>query len=325
MLYNQRVADSKQTTRASDQQPNWRAIEFFAGIGGFACAWPECDIVVAIDIDLEARNVYRRNWSHPYLNCEIGSLEAERLAQYGADLWWMSPPCQPYSSRGRQRDILDARAASLNHLLELIPQLRPRAIALENVIGFKESHARCRLENTLSECGYHIAVCELCPTQLGWPNRRPRFYMLASLVAIKPWLPLPNLKVSLWPLLATAEPMDEAACAVDPCDVEKFGSAMDRIEYGHEAVTACFGSSYGKSLLHSGSYLVLQGKWRRFTPAEVVRLLGFPSTFILPSELTYRRAWKLLGNSLSIPAVRYVLAHLSGGPKVVQRSEAHLT
>ena len=29
----------------------WRAIEFFAGIGGFACAWPEGDIAAAIDID----------------------------------------------------------------------------------------------------------------------------------------------------------------------------------------------------------------------------------------------------------------------------------
>ena len=39
-----------------------------------------------------------------------GGARAEELAAFGADLWWLSPPCQPYSVRGRGRDLDDPRA-----------------------------------------------------------------------------------------------------------------------------------------------------------------------------------------------------------------------
>ena len=63
-------------------QQLWRAVEFFAGIGGFACAAPQCEIAAAIDIDRDARTVYQRHWSHPYWIREIGSLTAACLALF---------------------------------------------------------------------------------------------------------------------------------------------------------------------------------------------------------------------------------------------------
>lgn len=309
--------------------PPWRAIEFFAGIGGFAWAWPTCDIAVAIDIDQTARAVYRRHWPHPYLLKEIGSLSAESLAPLHANLWWLSPPCQPYSRRGQQRDVDDPRAASLLHLISLIPKLRPRAIALENVLGFGASRARARLEKVLLECNYQLATCELCPTELGWPNRRPRFYLLACLEPLRPWQPLPDCTTSVRAILEGALQPDEldgssatddqtsllgedVSCLISQRERALFGDALDRVDIQQpNAVTACFGSSYGKSLLHAGSYVITaRDQWRRFTPREVARLLGYPPSFTLPADLSCRRAWKLLGNSLSIPVVRYVLSHL---------------
>jgi hypothetical protein len=41
---------------------------------------------------------------------------------------------------------------------------------------------------------------------------------------------------------------------------------------------------------------------------EILRLLGFPPDFGLPPELSTQVAWRLVGNSLSVPAVRYVLS-----------------
>lgn len=296
--------------KRDEPEQQWHAIELFAGIGGFACAWPECGQVTAIDIDAQAREVYQRHWPHRYLVREIGSLSADSLDALGGNLWWLSPPCQPYSRRGRQRDIDDPRSAPLLHLIALLPQLRPRAIALENVAGFAQSRARALLEETLTALGYQVETRELCPTELGWPNRRPRFYLLASLDEVQPWHALPRYSVRLADLLRGAE-VDRAACQVSPDVVQRFGSAMDRVDLEDpEAVTACFGSSYGKSILHAGSYVAAQDHWRRFSPAEVARLLGFPPSFSIPTEYGYRRAWKLLGNSLSIPVVRYVLSHL---------------
>jgi site-specific DNA-cytosine methylase len=53
-------------------------------------------------------------------------------------LWLMSPPCQPFTRLGNQKDDQDNRSASLLHLINLLPELinPPTYILLENVKGF---------------------------------------------------------------------------------------------------------------------------------------------------------------------------------------------
>ena len=57
----------------------------------------------------------------------ISSLTAARLDKWGADLWLLSPPCQPYTRRGLQKQSGDARATSFLSILDLLPQLKARA------------------------------------------------------------------------------------------------------------------------------------------------------------------------------------------------------
>lgn len=292
----------------------WRALEFFAGVGGFASAWEECDIVGAIDIDQQARRIYELNHAGPYHTAEITGLGRDWIVGQQANLWWLSPPCQPYTRRGKQRDIDDTRSAPLLRLIDLIPQVLPQVLLLENVIGFEGSRAWRLLQDCLQREGYTVSSRELCPTELGWPNRRPRFYLLASLGELAAWRPLPCYARSLAQVLGDSGSIGEG-CWLTSEDVQRFGLALDRIDVRDPlAVAACQASSYGKSLLHGGSYILQDGRWRRFTPREVAQLLGFPSSFQWPVDLSDRRLWKLLGNSLSLPAVRYILSHLPGGP-----------
>lgn len=298
---------------ASDHGAGWRAIELFAGIGGFAAAWPSCQIQLAIDINQHGAETYRRNYHHPYRVAEIGSLVPADFSRCNSDLWWMSPPCQPYTRRGLRRDVDDPRAQVLLRVIELIEQCHPPAIALENVVGFGGSRMHARLLHALCYAGYQTQAIELCPTQLGWPNRRPRFYLLASQRPLTAWQPIPERPIPLSDLVL---PLDEIA-SDDPAywlDEElftKIGSAIDRVDVqAANAITACFAGSYGKAWLHSGSYLLDGERYRRFSPREVARLLGFPDALAI-DHLPPRTAWKLLGNSLSIAAVRYVLSHLT--------------
>ncbi len=46
---------------------------------------------------------------------------------------------------------------------------------------------------------------------------------------------------------------------------------------------------------------------RRFCDVEVAALMGFPMTFTLPSNLTTRQKWMLLGNSVNPVAIAVVL------------------
>ena len=292
--------------------PPRRVLELFAGIGGLAAAWPEATIATAVDIDRQAQQVYRRNFPHPYRIAEIESLSSADLSAHSADFWWMSPPCQPFTRRGVGRDLADSRCRALAHLVKLLAECRPAELALENVVGFEGSQAHRLLLDQLHRLGYHCLTRHLCPTEMGWPNRRPRFYLLASQRPLPAWRPLPQLTCRLDDLLDPALVVDSpltAPYALPEPVLQRYLHALDRVDGGRSS-TACFGSSYGKSTVRAGSYLRCGSGYRRFAPREVARLLGFSDAFCL-DDLADRTAWRLLGNSLSLPSVRYVLSHLS--------------
>lgn len=293
----------------------WRVLEWFAGIGGAHAAWPEAEFLGAIDINLVAAQIYQQNFSTPYLIREIESIELEELQRWQADAWWLSPPCQPFSRRGNQLGLNDPRCGAFRHLLQLLNRCQPHAVVLENVEGFADSDAYNRLVELLTENGYAILQRSLCPTELGWPNRRPRFYLLAARGQLEPWRPLPNYSaVSCLRNLISSTLLTEDAIMLPAAQLDRFGSALDRIDASLEKeISACFTASYGKMLKHSGSYVACGDGYRWFTPREVANLLGFPADFRL-EQIPRRGLWKLLGNSLSLPAVRYVLSHLPHGP-----------
>ena len=93
----------------------------------------------------------------------IESLTVEQLVAWRADLWMMSPPCQPHTrqhDRPHQPDDdrEDARSQSFLHLCQLLSseqlpcEYRPALILLENVVGFGQSHS-CRVFREALERG----------------------------------------------------------------------------------------------------------------------------------------------------------------------------
>ncbi|KAI8972481.1 S-adenosyl-L-methionine-dependent methyltransferase [Pilobolus umbonatus] len=95
----------------------------------------------------------------------------------------MSPPCQPYTRVGLQQGSLDARAKSFLHLLDVLGEMKnkPKYILLENVKGFELSDSKEMLVDKLRHCDYTYQEFLLTPLQLGIPNSRMRYYMLAKL------------------------------------------------------------------------------------------------------------------------------------------------
>ncbi len=286
-----------------------RLLELYCGIGGCAAALgSRAEVVAAVDINRDALAVYRRNFPHPVVARTIEALGAGELARWRADLWWLSPPCQPFTRRGLRRDDADPRSASLLHLIELLDQAPPAALALENVPGFAGSRTHARLRATLDRLGYRVAERLLCPSELGVPCRRRRFYLLASR---RPLLEPPAERRARRPLAAYLDRRPQPGLWPAAELVDRYRHALDRVDPGDPAaVAACFTSAYGRSPVRSGSYLVTPRGLRRFSPAEILRLLGFPAGYSLPPELPLATAWRLVGNSLSVDAVREVLAAL---------------
>ncbi|PHJ25430.1 dna methyltransferase, partial [Cystoisospora suis] len=153
----------------------------------------EAPVCRAHDVNCTANAVYAHNFrlapqavSLEYLSASC-LLKKKNLPDAGgkqmesADVWLLSPPCQPYTRGGKRLDVSDSRAAGLLHLLRLLQELddAPRMLFLENVRGFENSESHRILMETLRVRGFQVEEFLVSPTQLGCPNTRVRYYCLA--------------------------------------------------------------------------------------------------------------------------------------------------
>jgi tRNA (cytosine38-C5)-methyltransferase len=197
-----------------------RYVEFFAGIGGWTMALQQAilspvfaketssqlhlECCAALDHSDLCLSVYQHNHrvapsktgpkgyprkrarsSGHLKSTRIEHLTVQQVSDWQADLWLMSPPCQPHTRQhsNQEKDLSDARSDSFLHLCHLLEQLpaasRPALILLENVVGFEISNSCRRWDSTLARSNYSVARFHLQPTQVGLPNDRPRFYSVA--------------------------------------------------------------------------------------------------------------------------------------------------
>jgi site-specific DNA-cytosine methylase len=288
--------------------PPRTALELYSGIGGFAAAVQgQVRVLGAVDHDRLAESVYRANHPHPVHVRNLEFVRTDWLASFEADLWWLSPPCAPHGIRGAQGDLDDPRSASLLRLLGAIGEVRPAWVALENVPWFAGSRAQERLHEALAAAGYRWTEGCVCPSELGLPGVRRRYYLVASLGEVAAW-PAPGGERRL--LSAYLGPW-RAELEVPAAVQQRFGEAFHVVDADDpEAVAACFTRAYGKSPVYVGSYLRQRHEGgegvRYFAPEEIARLAGFPEGFQF-AGLAPRPAWRLIGNSVSVDVVRWVL------------------
>nr|XP_003708333.1 PREDICTED: tRNA (cytosine(38)-C(5))-methyltransferase [Megachile rotundata] len=163
-----------------------RVLELYSGIGGMHYALQESgvegSIIAAVDINTIANSVYKYNFPNVLLmNRNIQSLVVQEINDLNIDTILMSPPCQPYTRVGLQKDILDNRSSSLFHVLELIHQIKSlKYILLENVKGFEKSEMRNAVLKCMNDCRFHYKEIIISPCQFGIPNTRYRYYLLAK-------------------------------------------------------------------------------------------------------------------------------------------------
>lgn len=142
----------------------------------------KAEVIAAIDINTNANEVYSHNFPKTnLLNKNIQGLTSKYLNKLNIDCILMSPPCQPFTRNGLQKDVLDPRTSSFIHLLNLLPEISSlKFILMENVKGFEKSEMRDLFIKFLSENGFIYQEFLLSPTQFGVPNSRCRYYCLAK-------------------------------------------------------------------------------------------------------------------------------------------------
>ncbi len=284
-----------------------KALEFYSGIGAFAQAAGRADIDVlgAFDQSAWANLAYRANYGHLPSHRNLDSIPLDQLPQ--ADLWWMSPPCTPFSRRGKRQDEADNRAKSFLHLISFIALKKPRYILIENVEGFRGSAVQRHLLQTLEAQGYASSEFSLCPTMFGVPMLRPRIFIVASQDG--PIMP-PAVPSRAEPrLLSDFLFEQDTLYDCDPAILARYAPVINLVDpTAPGAYLICFTSGYYRCRRASGSLISTgSGRARFISPPEILGLLGFSPDFVLPEEISLEVAYKLVGNSVDVRAIDYLL------------------
>lgn len=125
------------------------------------------------------------------------------------DLYVAGFPCQPYSNLGSREGLADPRSNVLSSVIGYIRTKRPRAFVLENVKSLL-SHDRGQtwlhvwsLLQSLD--GYRVEFKVMSPHEFGWPQVRPRLFIVGITNAMSFRWPSEVQKVNIETLLLPFE------------------------------------------------------------------------------------------------------------------------
>jgi len=331
------------------QTKQFKVIEFYSGIGGMRMVLDTAGIkysqIIAYEINEHANAVYQANFNEEPRQTDIRSVTKEFLDSFGADIWTMSPPCQPHTRQGKRLDTDDERSKSYLHILQVLSTMEnpPNMILLENVKNFEESDSCSNLLKILEHRDYDYRQFLLTPSQIGIPNERLRYYLVARRT---PFQDKDSGKAEYLRSIDVKIPPnfeDRFAFKLN-CDTIgdflKFGDDLESFDQEYllkdnqlktflDIITrdstgsCCFTKSYGRYFHGSGSVLQFKklekdpekmedfsGVLRMFTPEEVMTLQGFPKAFTFPAGLTKIQKYKLLGNSINVFVIYQVFNFL---------------
>jgi DNA (cytosine-5)-methyltransferase 1 len=299
-----------------------KAVEFFSGIGAFAEAARlfGIEVIAAFDQSKIANVVYQHNFGLRPWNRNLDTLPDWSIPD--ADMWWMSPPCTPFSVRGKRRDVEDPRARSLLHLIELAGILRPCLIAIENVMGFSGSEAEQLLWKSLSSKGYESRAWDLCSLDFGTPMRRRRRFViflrqpLSFRSTANLFTPFRSSADLIPPMRPLSEFLfdDSDYLYLDQDVLQRYGEGFDIIDPTNPAATLiCFTKNYASCMRASGSLVQTPRGIRRVSPEEILGLLGFRSAYSIPESVEREWQWRLVGNSVDVRAITYLLQQIDTG------------
>jgi tRNA (cytosine38-C5)-methyltransferase len=166
-----------------------KVLELFSGIGGMRCGITEAlgnesEVeFVAVDLNEVCNRVYEESFGDKPLTIDITSLSESWFENIQADIWTMSPPCQPYSRQGNMRGSADDRSRPFHHLIAVLGHMQklPKMILLENVKNFEISDSFHEFKSVLEARGYQLHGYLLNPLYMGFPNSRLRFFLVGIL------------------------------------------------------------------------------------------------------------------------------------------------
>jgi DNA (cytosine-5)-methyltransferase 1 len=196
----------RSSTRPQAQDPTRtvRCADLFCGVGGLSTGLSEAawslevglEHVLASDSDPALLACFGQNFQPRYsegsplesfvdgeLGTALSPTEKRLRAQLGElDLMLAGPPCQGHSDLNNHTRRNDPRNALFLRAVRFAEVCRPRTILIENVPGVLRDRGKvvAKARSWLERLGYAVDAGVIRADELGVPQARRRFFLLAS-------------------------------------------------------------------------------------------------------------------------------------------------
>lgn len=279
-----------------------RVAGLFAGIGGLELGMSTSGHTAQLLVENApaAMHVLRRRF--PDVKIEGDVRDLVRLPA-GTDVVTAGFPCQDLSSVGRKVGIDGARSGLVGEVFRLAERSGVPWLVLENVpflMSLGRGSALSLITSTLTGLGYRWAYRVVDTNAFGLPQRRNRWFLVASRVGDPRDVLLAD-DCAKPEIVAPAADYPEVACGFYWTEgMRSFGWGVDCVP-----PIKC-GSSVGVPSppairLPSGCYI---------TPdiRDAERLQGFPADWTASAEEVARpgERWRMVGNSVSAPVAAWI-------------------
>src|SRR3989304_6014240 len=182
-----------------------KVLDLFCGIGGLSFGLTRAGLepIGGVDNWEDAARTFEHN--HAPLRCliaDISKLQVSDLIDFfgvlpeDVDVVVGGPPCQGFSTVGK-RDSRDPRNRLWKHYLELVAQIRPAYVVVENVevlVVMDGGNVCEQIVANFARIGYRAKWRLLRSADFGVPQLRKRVIFMASLAGLaEPSFPVPTI------------------------------------------------------------------------------------------------------------------------------------
>ena len=314
--------------------PKFKFIDLFAGIGGFRLALQNLGgkCVFTSEWDKEAKRTYKANFGET----PFGDITKEKTKSYipdGFDVLCAGFPCQAFSIAGKRGGFEDTRGTLFFDVAEIIKRKQPKAVFLENVKGLRNHNGGKTLATILNvlrnDLGYFVPDPEIINAKdFGVPQNRERIYIVGfhPRTGVNEFsYPKPlNKKVTFADIKEKEVPATKYFLStqyVQTLENHKARHESKGNGFGFQIIkdneisnaVVCGGMGRERNLVldyritdftpttHIKGTVNREGI-RKMTPREWARLQGFPDNYLIP--VADASAYKQFGNSVAVPAIQ---------------------
>ena len=267
------------------------------------------EIVYANDIDPNACAIFEKNFGVTPDGRDIREVKSDEIPEF--DILTGGFPCQSFSIVAQnpvRLGIKDERGKLFFEMCRVLREKQPKCFIAENVKGIMTANKRSAFPLIFKEfedSGYDVKYSILNSANYGVPQKRERVIIVGFRKDLKIDFTFPNLvfenEEQFVPLSTVVEDTVDEKYFFSARAVEGMMKNRESMNKGRaqDVTKPCntVGAHLAKVSLNSTDpVLMVDGRYRRFTPREVARIQSFPETFeLVGSESAQYRA---LGNAI---------------------------